>query len=133
MEEKFRNKFYVFILLLAFISCEEKPEKIFTSIEGFYSCSEGSAHSGYRKYIVEIDKVNTQENLYIIANFHNLGDNEFLYAEYIGDTLYINNQVIASYFVSGKGKVSENFKEIDLEYLTDDGVVQLDYYAAYER
>lgn len=134
MKKASENKILLLLLLtLFFYSCEEKPVLTPTSIEGFYTCNESSAHTGYRKYLVEIDKVNTQDNLYIIANFHNLGDNEFLYAEYTGDTLYIRNQVIGSYFVTGKGKVFEDFKKIDLEYVTDDGLLQLDYYAAYER
>jgi hypothetical protein len=126
----------LYILVLPFLfasSCEDPPVVDYTSIEGFYSCNESSSHSGYRNYIVEIDEVNSQENTYIIANFHNLGDNDFLYAEYLNDTLYIKNQVINTIFVNGKGKVSDDFKQVNLYYETDDGVVELDYYATYQR
>ena len=135
VELKRIHKIAVLILFPFFLaaSCEEKPPVDYTSIEGFYSCNEGSASSGYRKYIVEIDKYKQADNTYVIFNFHNMGDNEFVHAEYVNDTLYINNDVIGTLFVEGKGSVSEDFKTIQLHYLTDDGVVVLDYFASYER
>lgn len=125
--------FFAIALVMSLAGCDTTPEGNYTSIEGFYSCNEGSAHSGYKKYIVEIDKVNSQDNTYIIANFHNQGDNEFLYAEYTQDTLYIKNQLISNLFVLGKGKVYDDFKRVELLYTTDDGVVQLEYSALLER
>lgn len=134
---KSKTKFSALLLAMLPIifasSCEEKPVIVFTSIEGNYSCSENSAHEGVRKYIVEIDNVISQENLYIIANFHNLGDNEFLYAEYRSDTLYINNQQISNLVVNGKGAINKELNRIEFSYITDDRLVQLDYYAVYVR
>ncbi len=112
---------------IPYSTCEEKPDITYTKNEGFYSCIESSAHSGYRKYIVEIEQVTGQDNLYIIANFHNTGHNEFLYDELSDDSLYIRNQVISTLIVSGKGRIYDGFKEIDLVYETDDGVPELDY------
>ncbi len=113
-------------------SCEE-DESNYSDINGVYSCTEVSSHSGYRNYIVEIDKVNNQEELYIILNFHNTGINEFIYAEYRDDSIFIDNQVISTFFVNGKGKVFSDFKRMEIVYETDDGLVELEYQVVFER
>lgn len=134
-----KGRKWIFKMALALLpvtlasSCEQETTGEFTGLQGFYTCNESSSHSGFRKYIVEIDDVVNQSDNFIIANFHNLGDNEFLFTEYENDTLYIRNQVIGSVFINGKGKVYEDFRRIEMEYRTDDGVTILDYYALYER
>ena len=94
--------------LMVAASCEKRPENVYTNIEGVYTCNERSAHAGIRNFLVEIDKVQAEENLYIIDNFHNLGDNQFIRAELVGDTLFINNQIIINLTVNGKGAVSND-------------------------
>lgn len=133
-QESLRIKKYLFILLpILYFSCNGGEEITYTGIEGLFSCDENSAELGYRKYIVEIQDVPSQENTYILANFHNLGDNEFLYIEHIGDSIFINNQIILQYFVDGKGRVSEDFREITLSYTADDGTRELEYYVMLSR
>lgn len=115
-------------------SCNETgPSGDYTSIEGVYTCQESSPHAGQRQYPVEIDKVNDSENLYIIVNFHNKGESEFLYAELDINTLRITNQTISNIRVDGEGTVDEEFRSIRLDYLTDDGASILDYYSSYTR
>jgi len=115
-------------------SCDENsPSGDYTSIEGIYTCQESSPHAGVRQYPVEIDKVNDSENLYIIVNFHNKGQNEFLFAELDVDVLLISNQIISDIRVEGEGLVDEEFKSIQLNYFTDDGINELDYYSSYTR
>lgn len=119
--------------LMVAASCEKRPENVYTNIEGVYTCNERSAHAGIRNFLVEIDKVQAEENLYIIDNFHNLGDNQFIRAELVGDTLFINNQIIINLTVNGKGAVSNDFKQIEFTYITYDRFVELDYYATFQR
>jgi hypothetical protein len=136
MKKKYRIKASLLLLvpILLAASCEEKQATTYTTVEGLYVCNERSAHAGVHNYFVEIDKVSTQQNLYIIDNFHNAGENEFIYAELVADTLVINNQGFGNFLsVSGKGAVSGNFKSVEFSYYTFDGVVQLDYYATFER
>jgi len=115
-------------------SCENNNTPVtYTTITGLYTCQEISPHAGLRKYIVEVDQVVDQDNLYIISNFHNQGTNEFLYAELEQDTLVIFNQAISSISVNGKGPVGNDFRTIDLFYETDDGITLLDYNASYSR
>jgi hypothetical protein len=121
------------ILTLGFACDQNEPQGEYTSIEGIFSCQESSAYSGIRNYLVEIDRVKGNEDLYIISNFHNKGENEFLYAELAQDTLWIFNQAISDISVDGKGPVGEDFRSIHLYYETDDGITVLDYYAIYTR
>ncbi len=122
----------LFIILLS--GCEkENGERTWTKIDGIYTCEESSPHAGYKKYIVEIDKVHGQENTYIITNFHNQGNLEFLFMSLQNDSLIIENQVIGSLFINGKGKISESFDQIEIEYTADDGQRELDYFGVYTR
>ncbi len=136
MKKKHRINASLLILVPIFLaaSCEEKQATTYTTVEGLYVCNERSAHAGVHNYFVEIDKVSTQQNLYIINNFHNAGENQFIYAELVADTLVINDQGFGNFLsVSGKGAVSDNFKKVEFSYYTFDGVVQLDYYATFEK
>ncbi|MEZ5069770.1 MAG: hypothetical protein R2751_02080 [Bacteroidales bacterium] len=121
-------------LLCLAASCDtENPEVDYTDIAGVFTCSESSAHSGIRKYIVEIDKVNDQTDLYIVSNFHNQGQNEFLWMERDGNLLQIDQQGISGLNVDGTGSLSEDFRTIVLNYRTDDGLTVLDYNVKYSR
>jgi len=121
-------------LLIIPVSCEpaETPAT-FTSVSGVYTCQETSPHSGVRRYVVEINRVSGSDNLYIITNFHNSGEIEFIYTEKAGDSLLIDNQVITGLVVNGSGSIAEDFRMIDLYYETDDALTVLDYYARYSR
>jgi hypothetical protein len=124
----------VIITLFSVTSCDQSTQPgDFSSIEGIYTCQESSSHAGVRNYLVEIDKVKDTENLYIICNFHNKGENEFLFAELQIDTLVIANQPISDISVNGKGPVEPDFRTIWLNYVTDDGITILDYYASFKR
>ncbi len=124
------------LILFSFflLSCErENQDRVYTKIDGVYSCEESSAHSGYRKYIVEIDEVSSQENSFIISNFHNQGNTQFLFANVEGDSLSIENQVIGNLFVNGEGIVGDDFRRIEILYTTDDGRIELDYFVVFSR
>lgn len=129
------NRGFFLILLLGSmcVSCDETGSGNYTSIEGVYTCQESSPHAGTRQYPVEIDKVKDSENLYIIVNFHNKGQSEFLYAELDINTLRISNQIISDIRVEGEGQVAEEYRSIQINYLTDDGNSILDYYSSYTR
>lgn len=82
---------------------------------------------------MEIDRVRDREDLFIISNFHNAGENEFIYMELSGDSVLINNQAVSGLIINGRGAVGEQYRIIDLYYETDDAVTILDYYARYSR
>ncbi|MCF8378830.1 MAG: hypothetical protein K9H49_04585 [Bacteroidales bacterium] len=134
-----RRKYFSFIFSVIIIclfptGCElNKEGKIYPDLTGAYSCEENSPYSGYKKFLVEIDKVSSQENLYIISNFNNLGNLEFLYASLFNDTLRIENQVISSVFINGSGKVNQDLNNIEWFYTTDDGNIVLEFFARFTR
>ena len=107
------NSLFLLPFLFLFISCEpEKTDKIYTSLEGIYSCEENSAYYGQKKYIIEIDEVSSQDNVFIISNFHDQGYAEFIYANLRNDSIFIQNQVISNLFVNGKGLINNQLNEI---------------------
>jgi len=129
-----KNKIILLLLpLLLAASCEERPENVYSNIEGVYTCNERSAHAGIRNFLVEIDQVAGEQDLYIIDNFHNMGDNEFIRTELVGDTLFINNQIIGNLTVNGKGAVNSDFKRIEFTYITYNRILELDYFATFKR
>jgi hypothetical protein len=131
---KMKNKIILLLLpLLLAASCEERPENVYSNIEGVYTCNERSAHAGISNFLVEIDKVAGEQDLYIIDNFHNMGDNEFIRTELVGDTLFINNQIIGNLTVNGKGAVNSDFKRIEFTYITYNRILELDYFATFKR
>jgi hypothetical protein len=135
MEMYLNNPVWILCIFLCLATaCENNTEpRNYTSISGLYTCQEISPHAGLKKYIVEVDKVVNQESLYIISNFHNQGSNEFLYAELKGDTLVLFNQAISNISVNGEGPVAADFRSINLNYRTDDGITLLDFNASYTR
>ncbi len=125
---------FAIILLLSLSSCETNTEsKIYPDLVGAYSCQENSTYSGYKKFLVEIDKVKSQDNLYIISNFNNQSSVEFLYATLNNDSLIIENQVISGVFINGKGIVNKDFNNIEWFYITDDGNIELEFFAIFSR
>ena len=124
----------VLISIIILSSCETfRDGDVYSSLCGAYTCEETSAYEGYKKYIVEIDKVSSQDQLFIISNFHNQGLSEFIYASMIGDSLFIEDQLINGLFINGKGSVNADYNEIKLNYKTDDGNLEINYFARYTR
>ncbi|MFW5644576.1 MAG: hypothetical protein ACOCZL_01560 [Bacteroidota bacterium] len=133
-KQKISNIVLLFLLFFS-ISCEEeKTEKTYESLEGIYRCEENSPYTGHRKYIVEIDQVNDQENLFIISNFHNQGNAEFIYANRQNDSvLLIENQLISNLYIHGEGTVNNGLNEVKMIYTVDDASMEVEYYALYSR
>jgi len=103
------------------------------NLTGVFSCQESSTYTGVRKYLVEFDQVANSPGQYIISNFHNQGNNEFIYADYQNDTLWIINQLLGDLRISGKGPVDPDFRTVRLYYESDDGLNIYDFHALYER
>lgn len=135
--KKMNNYIFVFVWLIitiTFSSCETfKNGNLYSSLTGAYTCEETSAYDGYKKYLAEIDEVSSQDQLFIISNFHNQGQSEFIYVTMIGDSLFIENQLINGLFINGKGSVNKDFNKITLKYKTDDGNIEINYIARYSR
>lgn len=123
------------VVCLALLSaCDKNPlPGELDDLTGVFSCQESSTYSGIRKYLVEFDQVANSPGQYIISNFHNQGDNEFIYADYQNDTLWIINQLLGDLRINGKGPVNPDFRTVSLYYESDDGLNISDFHAVYER
>ena len=75
----------------------------------------------------------SQDNVYIISNFHDQGYADFIYANLLNDSIIIENQVISNLFINGKGIVNNPLNEIKLIYTVDDGNQEIEYFAVYKR
>lgn len=134
MEKRLNKIALCFLLpLLLFSSCEEKPEVIYSKLDGLYNCTEQSSMYGVKKYFIEIDKTISHDNRYIISNFHNQGDVNWVYTELLMDSLIIPNQSFGTMIISGKGTVNSDFNNIYMYYKIDDGLYEIDYYCTYSR
>ena len=119
-------------LILSISSCE-KEEKTYSSVTGSWRCEENHPVNGFRNYLVEIDSVKSETDLYLISNFYNVDYNEFVFARLSENELTINNQVITALFVNGTGTVNEDFTLIDWVYEIDDGIQEISVFARYTR
>lgn len=135
MAKSLNKHFTGLILCCALLSACNKdtlPGEL-DNLTGVFSCQESSTYSGIRKYLVEFDQVANSPGQYIISNFHNQGDNEFIYADYQNDTLWIINQLLGDLRISGKGPVDPDFRTVRLYYESDDGLNIFDFHVLYER
>jgi hypothetical protein len=112
---------------------EQEKGKVYQKPDGAWTAELSSAQSVYVKYLVEIDKVKTSSDVYIISNFNNLGISEFVYANLRGDSLFIENQSISGIFIDGKGKFNKEFNHLDITYKTDNGSMEIVYFGRFSR
>jgi hypothetical protein len=122
------------ISLVFLISCENKDTgRIYENIEGTFTCEENHPAFGIRRYLVEIDRVKNEADLYLISNFYDAGYNEFLFARLSSSDLTITDQVVTGLLVNGHGRVSVDLKRIDWEYEVADGIATQNILALYTR
>jgi len=118
---------------LSLYSCSDKQTD-FDSIEGSWRCEEYNPLSGQRVYLVDIERSNKDTTQYLISNFYNADYNEFVFAYKNGSKLAIPQQAIVSVIVkSGAGEISDDFLEIDFDYIILDGASEVRVQAIYTR
>ena len=114
---KYLNKIpFAWLLLLAF-SCENEGPAEFTSISGIWRCEEIDETAAVRIFNLDIDKVQSYDDTFLILNFHNAGESDYVRAYSTGDTLQIPLQGLKNFIVSGKGIIAPDFKLLTLDYV----------------
>ena len=126
--------FYITLCCVALVSCTTTNEpKVYSNIIGSWHCAESSPY-GSRNYLVDIDRNRTDTTQYLLSNFYNQGDTDFIFAHMNGKNLTITQQQIVSLTVkSGTGLVSTDFKRIELDYNMFDGSTEIKVHAIYTR
>ena len=105
----------------------------YTSIVGSWHCSESTIY-GSKNYLVDIDRKRTDTTQFLLSNFYNQGDNEFIYAHLNGSTLTISQQQIVNQIVkSGTGIVSSDFKTITFDCNIYDGSSEIKVHSVCSR
>ena len=124
---------YFALCCVVLVSCTNNEPKVYTTIIGSWHCAESSPY-GSRNYLVDIDRNRTDTTQYLLSNFYNQGDTEFIFSHMSGKTLTITQQQIFSFTVkSGTGLVSTDFKRIELDYNIYDGSTEIKVHAIYTR
>lgn len=117
---------YLTVVVFLASSCELADDLINTEaskLEGEWRCDEQSElyKSTAEIYTVYISLDADAENRIIIDNFYQLGD-VGVRATVAGSAVYISSQTIEGGFtVSGSGTLSSNYRQIEWDYIVDDG------------
>jgi hypothetical protein len=90
---------------------------------------------GSRRYIVDVERERTDTTKYVIFNFHNAGDDEFVRTTYKNKILTITEQPLGIGMTvrSGNGSASADFKRMDITYTIFDGMNEVEVNAVYSR
>ena len=102
--------------MLLFFSCKDKNTYDPSSLTGVWHCEESGSISAPRHYQVDISRSVYDSTIYIINNFYNIGYNNDVYITTDDSLINISSQYIEPYSFSGHGKISIDYKKIELEY-----------------
>jgi hypothetical protein len=133
-----KSSSYLLLVLLAIVvfACENNTPKTYTNITGSWRCVE-SSQFGQRTYLLDIDRKRNSETDFLISNFHNVGyENIFVSFTLNGNKLTLINQNLnmSGYIIkSGNGIVSQDFKEVELNYIIFDGKTDIPFYVVFTR
>lgn len=123
---------YATCISLFSISCNKDDS--YTSISGIWTCEEINPIEGIRIYNVDIERRKSADSQFIINNFHNMGNNNFVFAIQDGDSLFIDRQsVFTESFDNGIGVIDSEKKRIELVYNNLNGANEIEVTAVYIR
>ncbi len=106
----------IFATVLLFFSCKDKNTYDPTSLTGAWHCEEYGSISVPRHYQVNITRSPYDSTIYIVNNFYKIGYDTEIYFSADDSLIDISSQTIGQYLFSGHGKISIDFKRIELEY-----------------
>jgi hypothetical protein len=122
------------VVIIAFIlSCTDKQDIIYSGIEGLWKCEELDEQSNVSNFNVDIENVKNYDNIFIISNFHNTGEDTYIRASVNDSIITISKQAYEFIQVEGIGKISSDFKLIELNYIITDESRTMSYQAVFYR
>lgn len=133
-----KNKLFnlLFLLSVVLMSCDNNSIKTYTSVTGSWRCVEFSTQFGQRSYLLDIYKSKSGTSNFLISNFHNDGyENIFVTFALNSNKITLTNQNLNQGLIvkSGNGIVSQDFKEIELNYIIFDGKTDIPVNVVYTR
>ena len=118
---------------LLFVSCGDNDPKVHTSIAGTWRCEETSSINGTRSYLIDIDRTISDTSQYIITNFYNSGDAEYIKVRLKNNKLTITQQPTSNLTVSSLSGTVIDLKQILMSYSVRDGLNDIKVEASYSR
>lgn len=111
-----KNVMLIFACALLMFSCKDKNTYDPAYLTGAWQCEESGSISAPRHYQVDITRSDYDSTIYIVNNFYKTGYNTEIYFSANDSVIDIPSQNIEQYLFSGHGKISIDFKRIELEY-----------------
>lgn len=127
---RFLNLLAVILLLAA---CGDNDPKVHTTIAGTWRCEETSSLNGTRTYLIDIDQTISDTTQYLISNFYNTGDVEYIKVKLKSNKLTITQQPTSNITVSGFSGTVIDLTKINLNYTVRDGLSDIKVEATYSR
>lgn len=123
----------ILTLALLIAACGDNEPKVHTSIAGTWRCEETSSLNGTRTYLIDIDQTKSDTTQYLISNFYNTGDTEFIKVKLKSNKLTITQQPTSNITVSSLSGTVIDLTQIMLSYTVRDGLNDIKIEASYSR
>lgn len=111
----------ILCLAVSLIACNQEPVS-HASPEGTWTCEEQST-LGTKTFLIEIDPRTVESDMWVISNFHNVGDSYFAKVSLTDlKFTFVQNQQIGGVTIrSGSGTMNEDYTRIVFSYKLYEG------------
>jgi hypothetical protein len=116
-----------------FLSCTNNEPVVHTTIAGVWRCTEITNHTSSQSYLLDIQRSVSDTTMYIVSNFHNTGDNEFVKLKLTSTKLQLAEQPSANISIKNFSGTVESLKLIQLQYTVSDVKYDSSVTATYSR
>ena len=106
----------IFATVLLLFSCKDKNTYDPTSLTGAWQCREQGSISQPRNYQVALERSTYDSTIYIVNNFYKTGYETEIWFSVKDSLIDIQSQSVGQYYFTGHGKISADYKRIELEY-----------------
>ena len=123
---------FLFLVVVLITACDDNDPKTHSSIVGTWRCEEYTP-SGTRTYLVDIDRRISDTTQYVVSNFYNTGDVEFVILKLKSNKLTLAENATSNITVSALSGTVIDLTQIILNYKIYDGKTNISVEAVYSR
>lgn len=127
------NKVLLLSVFIVILGCNSNKPETYTTISGLWKCEEIDELASVKIFHVDIDKVRSYDDAFIMSNFHNAGEETFIRVSVTGSKLILPNQYLQNILIEGEGNIGIEYKIITAEYSIEDGGRTANYIATFYR
>lgn len=128
----FLRSVFLFLSVVLMIACDDNGPSTHSSIVGTWRCEEYTP-SGTRSYLVDIDRRVSDTTQYVVSNFHNTGDVEFVILKLKSNKLSLAENSTSNITVSALSGTVIDLTQININYKIYDGRTNTAVEAVYSR